>query len=65
MTGDRFDEIERGVRYRPNGWIATHINGEVLHFSEADGWSVEVVTEERVEPNNNNNRYRKHDIPKG
>ncbi len=25
------------------GWIATHTNGQVLHFSEVDGWTVHQV----------------------
>ena len=28
---------------RPAGWICTHKNGTVHHYSEKDGWSFEVV----------------------
>ena len=48
----------------PVAWIATHKNGEVLHFSKADGWKVEVVAESRENNNNKptNLRHRKHNI---
>ena len=31
----------------PVAWIATNQHGDVLHFSKHDGWTVEVVIEER------------------
>jgi len=31
----------------PVAWIATNYLGDVLHFSKHDGWTIEVVIEER------------------